>query len=62
MNPAESKSPDPHLGKQFYVENQVGADGNLGMGNAARLTGRLYDSVCDVELCRQSEPLLQGPI
>jgi tripartite-type tricarboxylate transporter receptor subunit TctC len=26
------------LGKQFYVENQVGAGGNLGMGNAARAT------------------------
>jgi tripartite-type tricarboxylate transporter receptor subunit TctC len=25
-----------NLGKQFYVENQVGAGGNLGMGNAAR--------------------------
>jgi tripartite-type tricarboxylate transporter receptor subunit TctC len=25
-----------NLGKQFYIENQVGADGNLGMGNAAR--------------------------
>src|ERR1700693_4395680 len=25
-----------HLGKQFYVENQVGAGGNIGMGNAAR--------------------------
>jgi len=24
------------LGKQFYVENQVGAGGNLGMGNAAK--------------------------
>jgi tripartite-type tricarboxylate transporter receptor subunit TctC len=24
------------LGKQFYVENQVGSGGNLGMGNAAR--------------------------
>jgi tripartite-type tricarboxylate transporter receptor subunit TctC len=24
------------LGKQFYVENQVGAGGNIGMGNAAR--------------------------
>src|SRR5438552_11237105 len=27
-----------NLGKQFYVENQVGADGNLAMGNAARAT------------------------
>jgi tripartite-type tricarboxylate transporter receptor subunit TctC len=27
-----------NLGKQFYVENQVGAGGNLGMGNAARAT------------------------
>jgi tripartite-type tricarboxylate transporter receptor subunit TctC len=26
------------LGKQFYVENQVGAGGNLAMGNAARAT------------------------
>jgi len=25
-----------NLGKQFYVENQVGAGGNLGMGNAGR--------------------------
>jgi tripartite-type tricarboxylate transporter receptor subunit TctC len=25
-----------NLGKQFYVENQAGAGGNLGMGNAAR--------------------------
>jgi tripartite-type tricarboxylate transporter receptor subunit TctC len=25
-----------NLGRQFYVENQVGAGGNLGMGNAAR--------------------------
>jgi len=25
-----------HLGKQFYVENQPGAGGNIGMGNAAR--------------------------
>src|SRR5262245_64166429 len=25
-----------HLGKQFYVENQPGAGGNLGMGAAAR--------------------------
>jgi len=25
-----------HLGKQFYVENQAGAGGNIGMGNAAR--------------------------
>jgi tripartite-type tricarboxylate transporter receptor subunit TctC len=25
-----------HLGKQFYVENQAGAGGNLGMGAAAR--------------------------
>jgi hypothetical protein len=25
-----------NLGKQFYVENQVGGGGNLGMGNAAR--------------------------
>jgi tripartite-type tricarboxylate transporter receptor subunit TctC len=25
-----------NLGKQFYVENQVGSGGNLGMGNAAR--------------------------
>src|SRR5262245_9277850 len=25
-----------NLGKQFYVENQVGAGGNLAMGNAAR--------------------------
>ena len=24
------------LGKQFFVENQIGADGNLAMGNAAR--------------------------
>jgi len=24
-----------HLGKQFYVENQAGAGGNIGMGNAA---------------------------
>src|SRR5712692_7233236 len=24
------------LGKQFYVENQAGAGGNIGMGNAAR--------------------------
>src|SRR5258705_10269834 len=27
-----------NLGRQFYVENQVGAGGNLGMGNAARAT------------------------
>jgi tripartite-type tricarboxylate transporter receptor subunit TctC len=26
------------LGKQFYIENQAGAGGNLGMGNAARAT------------------------
>jgi tripartite-type tricarboxylate transporter receptor subunit TctC len=25
-----------HLGKQFFVENQAGAGGNLGMGNAAK--------------------------
>ena len=25
-----------NLGKQFYIENQVGAGGNLGMGSAAR--------------------------
>jgi tripartite-type tricarboxylate transporter receptor subunit TctC len=27
-----------HLGKQFYVENQAGAGGNIGMGNAAKAT------------------------
>src|SRR5262245_23853360 len=27
-----------NFGNQFYVENQVGAGGNLGMGNAARAT------------------------
>ncbi len=27
-----------HLGKQFFVENQAGAGGNLGMGNAAKAT------------------------
>ncbi|MBV9628461.1 MAG: tripartite tricarboxylate transporter substrate binding protein [Xanthobacteraceae bacterium] len=27
-----------HLGKQFYVENQAGAGGNIGMGNAAHAT------------------------
>src|SRR5258707_10923413 len=27
-----------NLGRQFYVENQVGAGGNIGMGNAARAT------------------------
>jgi tripartite-type tricarboxylate transporter receptor subunit TctC len=30
------------LGKQFYVENQVGAGGNLGMGNAARAAADGY--------------------
>jgi tripartite-type tricarboxylate transporter receptor subunit TctC len=25
-----------NLGQQFYIENQVGAGGNIGMGNAAR--------------------------
>ena len=27
-----------HFGKQFFVENQAGAGGNLGMGNAAKAT------------------------
>jgi tripartite-type tricarboxylate transporter receptor subunit TctC len=31
-----------NLGKQFYVENQVGSGGNLGMGNAARAAADGY--------------------
>jgi tripartite-type tricarboxylate transporter receptor subunit TctC len=34
-----------HLGKQFYVENQPGAGGNLGMGAAARATPDGYTTV-----------------
>ena len=30
------------LGKQFYVENQAGAGGNIGMGNAARAAADGY--------------------
>ncbi len=33
------------LGQQFYVENQVGAGGNIGMGNAARAAGVGYTIV-----------------
>src|SRR6185503_7097020 len=33
------------LGQQFYVENQAGAGGNLGMGNAARATPDGYSIV-----------------
>ncbi len=33
------------LGQQFYVENQVGAGGNIGMGNAARAAGDGYTIV-----------------
>src|SRR5262245_12172907 len=33
------------LGQQFYVENQVGAGGNIGMGNAAHATGDGYTIV-----------------
>jgi len=31
-----------NLGRQFYVENQVGAGGNIGMGNAARAAADGY--------------------
>jgi tripartite-type tricarboxylate transporter receptor subunit TctC len=33
------------LGKQFYIENQAGAGGNIGMGNAARATPDGYTLV-----------------
>jgi tripartite-type tricarboxylate transporter receptor subunit TctC len=33
------------LGQQFYVENQAGAGGNIGMGNAARATPDGYTIV-----------------
>ena len=33
------------LGQQFFVENQAGAGGNLGMGNAARATADGYSVV-----------------
>src|SRR5262245_11999633 len=33
------------LGQQFYVENQVGAGGNIGMGNAAHATADGYTIV-----------------
>jgi len=33
------------LGQQFYIENQAGAGGNLGMGNAARATPDGYSIV-----------------
>jgi tripartite-type tricarboxylate transporter receptor subunit TctC len=34
-----------HFGKQFYVENQPGAGGNLGMGAAARANPDGYSLV-----------------
>jgi tripartite-type tricarboxylate transporter receptor subunit TctC len=34
-----------HFAKQFYIENQPGAGGNLGMGAAARATGDGYTLV-----------------
>jgi tripartite-type tricarboxylate transporter receptor subunit TctC len=34
-----------HLGRQFYVENMAGADGNLGRGAAARATPDGYTLV-----------------
>jgi tripartite-type tricarboxylate transporter receptor subunit TctC len=34
-----------NLGQQFYVENQVGAGGNIGMGNAAHATADGYTIV-----------------
>ena len=50
-------------GKQFYIENVVGAGGNTGMGQAARAArGRLYDPVRVVELRGQSEPLPENPL
>jgi tripartite-type tricarboxylate transporter receptor subunit TctC len=33
------------LGQQFYIENQVGAGGNIGMGNAARVAPDGYTIV-----------------
>ena len=51
------------LGKQFYIDNVVGAGGNNGMGQAARAAGgRLHDPVRVLELRRQSEPLLQDSL
>ena len=47
-----------NLGQQFYVENQVGAGGNIGMGNGRRLHHRIRVH----ELYRQSKPLCEDSI
>ena len=50
-----------HFGKQFFVENQAGAGGNLGMGNAAKAAPDGYTHpVRVVELRGQSEPLCRA--
>ena len=47
-----------NLKQQFYIENQAGAGGNLGMGNAARGSARrLHHPVRFIELRGQSKPV-----
>ena len=50
-----------NLGQQFYVENQVGAGGNIGMGNAAHATADAY-TIVFVSTSYQSKPLCEGSV